>query len=146
METKSENLPNNSKKNLNNIRIQAPVQGMYVIHMSKLEKEMSTFDLDLMHIEIYHSCKMKIRHIQNIILICITMSNKILLIKEKQVMSFKKKVEQNCNTSLAKYLVLMHTFTHFHFSTKLCKHFLYPLWDRLTISRIANMLNTQTLR
>ena len=42
------------------------------------------FDLDIIHIKQHHLHNMKIRQTNNIILICTTMSNKILLITLKQ--------------------------------------------------------------
>ena len=35
---------------------------------------------------------------------------------------FQEKVEKKSNTNLPECLLLMCKFTHFHFSTKLCKH------------------------
>ena len=105
---------------------------------------MSPFDLDLIHIEQYHSHKMKIRPSQNIILICTTMSNnsELIIVKETRLCISRKKLKKKCNNRLAKYLVLTCKFTHFHSSTA---YFLYLLWDRLKICSMANMLNTYRL-
>ena len=66
------NLPNNSQKKPtipNNIRIHVLLWRLYVIDMSDLK----TKDLDLIHIEQYHSHNMKIQNIvHNVILICAT--------------------------------------------------------------------------
>ena len=91
----------------------------------RVEKEIkSPFDLDLMHIEQYHSCNMKSSHIKNIIWICATMPNKILMIAVKETKSShsRKELGEKMNKGLAKCLVLICKITHLHFSTKLCEH------------------------
>ena len=80
METKSENPPNNRKTFPNNIRIYVSMKVCTLLICQELKKKVSPFDLDLIHIDPYHARNMKIRHIQNIILICTRMPNKISLI------------------------------------------------------------------
>ena len=106
-----------------------------------------------MYIEQYHSYDIKIRHIKNITLISTTIPNKVLLNTVEQTRSTRlclsrKKVENKLNKSLLQCLVPMCKFTHFHFSTKSCKHISdILLWDRLNICGIASLLNnTQTLQ
>ena len=67
----------------NNIKIHVPMIGC-MLFMSELKKTFIPVDLDLIHIEQYHLRHIKIRHIQNIVLICATIPYKILLITIKQ--------------------------------------------------------------
>ena len=85
METKSKNRPNNSINNIPiHIRTDVHMKVCMLFICQSWKQYISPLDLDLLHNEWYHSHKMKIRHIHNIILICTTMPNKIVLITVKQ--------------------------------------------------------------
>ena len=54
METKCENIPNNSENHKKYYQNPCSYEGLHVIHMSELNNESSPFDLDPIHIEQYH--------------------------------------------------------------------------------------------
>ena len=78
----------------------------YIIHQ-RWGKNQFTFDLDTIHIEQYHSHNMTITQIQDIILICTLLPNRILITVKQLSVSLKKKVLLN----ICYICIHLHIFT-----------------------------------